>query len=189
MKRRLAIFLVAALVSVFGAAACGGEEEAGDEGGGGEGGAGGDTTVGDTTLQGGGNTVGDTTMQDGTTAEQPITDVETLLAEPNKQSLVGRPVRLTGVSVPAVVGDITFLVGPNEDQAVPAVLEDELAGEQPDTAVNINPGQTIALTGEVREFPSVEEAQRVFGLSGAEAAELQNQGIYLLAEEVEIMAE
>ncbi len=65
-------------------------------------------------------------------------------------------------------------------------------GEEQDAAgvegrVDVNEGQTVRLTGQVQQLPSIEEARQQWGLSEANAAELQNQEIYISAEQVEII--
>ena len=138
----------------------------------------GGTTGGDTMM--GGTTGG------GTTASGPaITDLQTIIDEPNKQSLAGREVRLSSAPVQDVVGDVSFLIGPGTGQTVFAVLGDELSGDQADAAVNIDPGETLAIVGTLRQAPSAQEAQQTLGLTQAEAEELRGEDVYLLVEEAE----
>jgi hypothetical protein len=140
-------------------------------------------TTGGTT--GGGTTMGGTTMGGTTAFESAITNLQTIVEEPNKQSLAGQPVVLSSAQVFDVVGDVTFLVGPSADQTVFAVLQDELAAEQAEAAVNIEPGETLAIVGTLQQAPSAQQAQQELGLTQAEAEEMQGEDVFLLVEEVE----
>lgn len=140
------------------------------------------TTMGGTT--GGGTTMG-TTGGETTASESAITNLQTIIDEPNKQSLAGQPVLLSSTQVQDVVGDVTFLVGPSADQTVFAVLGDELVGAQADAAMNIEQGETLAIVGTLQQAPSAQEAQQELGLTQAEVAELQGEDVYLFVEEVE----
>lgn len=102
----------------------------------------------------------------------------------DSQPLDGRLVQLQDATVQEVVGDVSFLIGPSADQAVFVVLA---AGAQAEQAVDINPGQTLAINGVMRPTPSAQEAQQALGLTLAEAEQLQNQQFYLLAEEVRMV--
>ena len=178
-------------------ASCGGDG-GGCQGGGGDtggGAAGGTTMASETTMGGGttmmgGTTMGDTTMMGDTMmGGGAITDVQAILdaQRQDSQPLDGRLVQLQDAMVQEVVGDVSFLVGPSADQAVFVVLADEAAGAQVEQAVDINPGQTLAINGVMRPTPSAQEAQQALGLTLAEAEQLQNQQFYLFAEEVRIV--
>jgi hypothetical protein len=120
----------------------------------------------------------------------PITDLTTIFEEEDKTSLVGRQVDLQGetaAEVRSVVGDTTFWVGPSQDQQVFVVLSEEQDAAGAEGRVEVNEGQTVRLTGQVQQLPSIEEARQQWGLSEANTAELQNQEIYISAEQVEII--
>lgn len=127
------------------------------------------------------------------TAGGPITDLTTIFEEQDKATLAGRQVDLQGqtaAQVQSVVGDTTFWVGPSSDQQVFVVLSEEqdaagAAGVE--GRVDVNEGQTVRLTGQVQQLPSIEEARQQWGLSEANAAQLENQEIYISAEQVEIV--
>lgn len=122
----------------------------------------------------------------GLAAEEPITDVLIIVEEPDRQSLVSRQVRLTGVEVQSVVGDQTFWVGPSNDQQLFVVLEEEQAPAGAEGKVDINAGQTLRITGVIKQLPSMERARDLWDLSAANSAQLENQEIYLLAERVQV---
>lgn len=120
----------------------------------------------------------------------PITDLTTILEEQDKASLAGRRVDLRGetaAQVRSVVGDATFWVGPSADQQVFVVLEEEQDAAGAEGRVDVNEGQTLRITGEVSNLPHIDEARQQWGLSEANAAELENQPIYISAEQVEII--
>ncbi len=139
-----------------------------------------------TAAQEGGAEAPATTDQQAAAAGEPITDVLVIVTEPDRQVLVGRQVQFAGVNVQSVVGDRTFWVGPSQDQQLFVVLDEELDASGAEGRVDVNTGQTIAITGTIRRLPSVEEAQRQWGLSEATAAELENEEIFLSAERVQI---
>ena len=93
----------------------------------------------------------------------------------------------TAAEVQSVVGDATFWVGPSDDQQVFVVLDEEQDAAGAEGRVDVNEGQTVRITGEVRQLPSMQEAQQQWGLSEANAAQLENQQIYISAEQVEII--
>lgn len=120
----------------------------------------------------------------------PITDLAAILEERDKPSLAGRRVDLLGetaAEVRSVVGDTTFWVGPSEDRRVFVALSEEQDAAGAEGSVDVDEGQTVRITGEVRQLPSVEEAGQQWGLSEANAAGLENQQIYISAEQVEIV--
>ncbi|MCA1738484.1 MAG: hypothetical protein LC740_06545, partial [Actinobacteria bacterium] len=113
---------------------------------------------------------------------EATTDLRAIITEPDKQFLVGRPVRLTGANVRGVINDQSFLLGPSDTRQLFGVLE----GEQPQGAVNIEEGQTLSIVGVIRPLQSVDEAQQRFGLTETEAALLQSQEIYLSVNRIEV---
>ncbi len=120
----------------------------------------------------------------------PITDLTTIFEEQDKASLAGRRVDLQGetaAQVRSVVGDTTFWVGPSQDRQVFVALVEEQDAAGVEGLVDVNEGQTIRITGQMRQLPPMEEARQQWGLSEANAAELENQQIYISAEQVEII--
>jgi hypothetical protein len=117
----------------------------------------------------------------------PLADLIIILSTPDRPSLVGRQVQLTNVQVRSVVGDKAFWVGPSEAQRLFVVLDEERTpGTPTEGRVNVNPGQTVTVSGVLRRSPSAEEARRRLGLSAANAATLAKEQIYLQAQRVQI---
>ena len=76
---------------------------------------------------------------------------EAELGQPDRlMALVDRPVQVTRVTVLDVVSDKGFWVGPNPSQRLFVVLEeDQTAGQKVEGEADVNPGQTINLTGDI----------------------------------------
>ena len=119
-------------------------------------------------------------------AAAPITDMLIIVDTPDKASLVGRRVQFTNVTVQSVVGDKTFWIGPSKDKQLFVVLEEDPSAGATEGQVDVNAGQTGTITGEIRKLPSMEEARSQWGLSEANTAELENQQVYLQAQQVQI---
>ncbi len=120
----------------------------------------------------------------------PITDLTTIFEEQNKISLVGRRVNLQGqtaAEVQSVVGDKTFWVGPSENQQVFVALSEEQDAAGAEGKVDVNEGQTVRITGEIMELPSIERIRKEWGRSEVLATKLVNQQIYISAEQVEVI--
>ena len=109
----------------------------------------------------------------------------------NPNAYVGNPVQLKEIKVFSVVGDRTFWVGENDTQRLFVVLDKSL--DQParqEWSLDINKGQTVAISGEVRKVPAAEEIQdRWRGLSDSERAPLEDQQVYLHAERIDIVSQ
>ncbi|MBD2353124.1 hypothetical protein H6G41_00550 [Tolypothrix sp. FACHB-123] len=115
---------------------------------------------------------------------EPITDV-LVITNANKQTLVNRPVQFTNVNVQSVVGDRTFWVGSSNTQRVFVVLAPKLDAGTAENKVVVKPGQTLDLAGVLKPAPSAKQAQQQWkGLTATEAQGLQNQIIYLEANQI-----
>lgn len=80
-----------------------------------------------------------------------ITDLATVMNAEDPTDLVGREFQLTGVRVLRVVGDRTFWVGNGPERQVFAALREvPPPGWPTDADININPRQTISMSGVVR---------------------------------------
>ncbi len=120
----------------------------------------------------------------------PITDMMAILNAPNEPSLVGRQVQLAGVRVQSVPGDVTFWVGPNDSQQLFVVLgKEEQSAGQVEGQVDVNPGQTVTITGVIKQLPGLQEAQQRWGLSAANSAALQHHQLYVQAEQVRVTSQ
>lgn len=80
-------------------------------------------------------------------AGPPISDVILIVDAPDRPVLAGREVRLANMRVLDVVGDRTFFVGPDANRRLFVVLNEAVPG---DSAIDINPGQTVNLQGVLR---------------------------------------
>ncbi len=118
-----------------------------------------------------------TTTTTNTTA--PITDVTVIVTEPSPQSLVNRRVKFTNVKVQNVNGDRTFWVGQSNNQRLFVVLDPALDKGSAENKVAIKAGQLLDTTGTIKKMPTAAQAQKLWGLTAAEAQSIQNQTIYL----------
>ncbi len=67
------------------------------------------------------------------------------------------------------------------------MLDENRTSAQPtEVNVDVNKGQRVTLTGTIRQLPPPEQARRQWNLSEANAAQLQNQQVYVAVERVEI---
>jgi hypothetical protein len=121
-------------------------------------------------------------------APAPGADVTAAKIIENPNAYVGNRVQLTDLKVHSVVGDRTFWIGPSDKQRLFVVLDKSL--DQPmqqEWRLDINEGQTVAISGEIRKVPSADEIQsRWTGLNASERTPLENQQVYLHAEQVDI---
>jgi hypothetical protein len=121
-------------------------------------------------------------------APAPGADVTAAKIIENPNAYVGNRVQLTDLKVHSVVGDRTFWIGPSDAQRLFVVLDKSLdQPAQQEWRLDINQGQTVAISGEVRKVPTAEEIQsRWRGLNDSERTPLENQQVYLHAERVDI---
>ncbi|MDP9382266.1 MAG: hypothetical protein M3Q29_19425 [Chloroflexota bacterium] len=85
------------------------------------------------------------------------------------------------------MGDKTFWVGPSENQQVFVALSEEQDAAGAEGKVDVNEGQTVRITGEIMELPSIERIRKEWGRSEVLATKLVNQQIYISAEQVEVI--
>ena len=112
------------------------------------------------------------------------------LGQPDRLlAMVDRPVQLTQVSVLDVVSDAGFWVGPNPSQRLFVVLEeDRTPGQKVEGKVDVNPGQTVNLTGDIERVTNVDEIRRRWNLQPPAVEALQGQQVFMLARSVEIVS-
>ena len=79
-------------------------------------------------------------------------DLAVLMDAQDPAALVGREVRLQGVSVQEMVGDASFWVGEDQDRRVFVILDEQIPSPPPEVEgrVNVNQGQTVDVQGSVR---------------------------------------
>lgn len=107
----------------------------------------------------------------------PITDETAIVDARDAAALAGRPVALFNVTVQTVVGPNTFWVGPSAGRQLFVALE-----PAPAVAVDVRPGQSIALAGVLRALPEDLTAMRsAWSLTAANEATLAGERVYLSA--------
>lgn len=109
-----------------------------------------------------------------------ITDLNTLFNEPNKEALVSRQVRLTGLKVQAMPAPNVFWVGPSNDR----LLFVTRGAQTPMPSPNITVGDTITIEGLVLRVPPMEQARQLWNLDQQNIGQLQNQQIYVQAHQI-----
>ena len=117
-------------------------------------------------------------------------DTLALLYNPtDPQSLVGREVRIDNATVLSVTGDRDFWIGDAEGRQVLVILNQTMTPGQPaiEGRYDVNPGQTIAITdGEVKQFPSWDEARSRWNLDEKIRSNFENQRVYIEADKLDI---
>lgn len=118
----------------------------------------------------------------------PLTDVVAIVAVPDPMPLVGQPVQLTNVAVQAVPGDSIFWVGPSETQRLLVVLDEtRTPGTPVEGRVNVNPGQTVSVSGVLRQTPAdLQPWQARWKLNEEAMTTLRNGRLYLAADRVTV---
>ncbi len=115
---------------------------------------------------------------------------EAELGQPDRLlALVDRPVQVTRVTVLDVVSDKGFWVGPNPSQRLFVVLEeDQTAGQKVEGKADVNPGQTVNLSGDIERVTNVDEIRQRWNLQPPAVEALQGQQVFMLARTVEIVS-
>ena len=115
---------------------------------------------------------------------------EAELGQPDRLlALVDRPVQVTRVTVLDVVSDKGFWVGPNPSQRLFVVLEeDQTAGQKVEGEADVNPGQTVNLTGDIERVTNVDEIRQRWNLQPPAVEALQGQQVFMLARTVDIVS-
>jgi hypothetical protein len=115
-----------------------------------------------------------------------IDDVLVVVTPPDPSPLAGRRVQLTNVPVLDVVGDRTLWVGPNQDQRLFVVLKEvPPPGWPTDADIDLNPGQTVNLSGVIERIPDPRSAAQAWGEPGANAA--KEERVYLFADAAQVV--
>lgn len=100
----------------------------------------------------------------------------------NKQPFVGRPFNVTNVPVQNIVNDHAFWIGTRNIAPMLVVLE----GANNTTAnANIAQGDHINIVGTVEKAPPAAQAKQQWSLNDDQARQLEQQGAYIQASEVE----
>ena len=123
-----------------------------------------------------------------------ITSMATLTSMQDKSALIGREVDLSNLRVESVVGDSSFFAVPSEggNQRLLVVLQG--LGETGDPAnapvgadgeYNVDVGDMVDVEGTIEQF--TDEVGQQSGVTGADAERALSDGIYLNANELEVM--
>ncbi|MRG96556.1 hypothetical protein [Polyangium spumosum] len=112
-------------------------------------------------------------------AAEPIRDVTIVLVAPDRATFNNRMIDLVGAQVQKVSNDKVFWIGPSEDRTVPVVLDEQAASSLKDRQLKIQKGDRVALVGQFRQSPSVQQLQQQWALSSQEAEELTRSQVYI----------
>jgi len=116
-----------------------------------------------------------------------LTDLVVVVTTPARETLAGRRVQFNNVKVQSVVADRGFWIGPSASQRLFVVLNEERSPNSPtEGRVDVNPGQTVSISGTLRKLPMPQAAQQQWGLSAADSAAVQKEQIYLHADQVQM---
>lgn len=118
---------------------------------------------------------------------EPIADLTLIVLEPAPETLIGRAIHLENVEVQRVAGDRGFLIGPDEESAILAVLARGLNQPPLEDIVDVDANQVRSLTGIVRRAPAADEAAAELKLSPEDANALENRKIYLHVTAIELI--
>jgi hypothetical protein len=129
-------------------------------------------------------------------AEPTITALGTVLSADEPRRLVGRSLRLERAKVQGVAGDRAFWIGDGEKDRLLVVLEEERRptgsaagakrGGTVEGEVDVDAGQTVALSGSLAALPSPREAKERWRLRASESA-LRDRSLYLKADRVDVV--
>lgn len=100
----------------------------------------------------------------------------------NKQAFIGRPFNINNAPVQTVINDHTFLIGGGNATPMLVVLQ----GPN-NTAANANiaQGGNVNVIGTVQKAPPAAQAKQQWSLSDDQAKQLEQQGAYIQASQVE----
>lgn len=116
---------------------------------------------------------------------EPVT-VTVILASPDPASMTARRVRLDSVKVQRVTGDKTFWVGPDAGPWLLTVLDEMPTPQTPtEGRVDVNPGNTVTITGMLRQPPAPAVIPSDWNLPPADVDRLAEARLYLVADRVE----
>lgn len=107
----------------------------------------------------------------------PITDINSVVNEPNEENLVNRPIQLNSVRVLAVASDKLFVVGSNPTEALLVSIPE---------GSNVEPGQTVNITGTLQRIPPPNDIIQMWNLTQEQADALQGEIVYLQATNISV---
>ncbi len=112
-------------------------------------------------------------------AAEPIRDVTILIVAPDRAVFLNRPIDLVGAEVQRVSNDRVFWIGPSADRTAPVYLDDQAQSSLQQGQHKVQKGDRVALVGQLRQAPSVQQLQQQWALSSQEADELTRSQVYL----------
>lgn len=124
-------------------------------------------------------------------ATGPITDASMIMGTSDASTIAGRQVDLQNMRVTRVVSDRGFFIVPadgGDQQEIFVRLDEEptTPGTNVEGRVNVNEGQIIALRGVVQQFN--EQDATTLGVSEADVSAIQDDDLWVMAEEIDIAA-
>lgn len=109
-----------------------------------------------------------------------VTALEDILAAKDTQALAGRQAELKNVKVQRVLGDRAFVIGPDKDRELMAVLAKDLDLGRAEPRIVVTPGLVMEISGVLERPPEdAAAAERALGLGPEGLALLRNHPIYL----------
>lgn len=100
-----------------------------------------------------------------------------------KPEAAGRPIKLDGVPVQSVIGDLVFWVGENEAERTLVVLDPAI--DEPESRTVIKTGMKVHIEGTVEKTPPKDEAPRLWKMvSQQEADALPGHPVFIHATRV-----
>jgi hypothetical protein len=114
----------------------------------------------------------------------PITDVAAIADAKDASSLVGRPVRLDGVPVAAVIADRGFWLG-GPRAASTRGSRRAWTRARPNGRWTSDKGQQRTVSGTVEKLPPIEQMKTEWGLSDSDASKVAEGELYVRVDKLE----
>ena len=131
----------------------------------------------------------DLTTNDATSAsidiQEPIQDIIVIVDASAQPSLIGKRVDLQNANVENVIGDRVFLIG-NASEQVLVTLDKSLDVGAAEKIIDVDPGNTVDIIGTIMSMPTPEQAQQDWGLTPAETTFIQNEMLYVKADQINV---
>lgn len=132
----------------------------------------------------------DPDAMDSDTMNEDITSLDEILNTTDQTTLVDSTVNLTAVPVLSVASDRVFFVGDSTDQSMAVLLDEDLSPEsETEGQVNIQAGQSVSLTGVIRETPSENDIANLLGITQADIDALLGNDTYLFVQGTDVEIE
>ena len=125
------------------------------------------------------------TISASTDVQEPIQDVIVIVDDSAQPSLIGKKVDLQNANVESVIGDRVFWVG-NASKQLLVVLDKSLDVGAAEKIIDVDPGKTVDIIGTIMSMPTPEQAQQGWGLTPSETSFIQNEVLYVKAEQINV---